>query len=69
MLLFASYLILFPLFLNSGTVELFIRLNASSFVFSTKSSVPIPFQRLVNGRKTLVKMKHADDRPNGKTQN
>ena len=31
--------------------------------------MPIPLQRLVNGRKTLVKTLHADDRPNGRTQN
>ena len=39
MLLFASYLILFPLLLNSGTVELLIRLTALSVVLLTKSGI------------------------------
>ena len=38
MLLFASYLILFLLLLNSGTVELLIHLTALSVVLSTKPS-------------------------------
>ena len=38
MLLFAWYLILFSLFLNSVTAELLIRLTVSSVVLSTKSS-------------------------------
>ena len=44
MLLFAWYLILFSLFLNSVIAELLIRLTVSSVVLSTKSSGSVLFK-------------------------
>ena len=44
MLLFTLYLILFPLLLNSGTVQLLIRVTVFSVVLSTKSCGSVIFK-------------------------